>query len=495
MNDLLAAFGINEDDLQEGKKNLSKNKKKENTKDVLAKKENGNRYELPIKFCAGHLQQIFTDEKEKSWSEDKLKSEIRKNFRELAGLYFKLQVMNIEEKEEGVSTYIRPEILYKGFDNEEKLEFPLEVVVGESALWLDTKITLDEIRTLWSQEHPEYKGCKFQYDEKQKLLIPFMEGDAPGGKQYSCPITVGYLNLKETYTEDDFDEEVLMEDDIRDKFCVKYPEFEGCDFVYQEELNLLFPVMSKEKEKSNKLIALPIEVRAGGINILVQPEDLDGKNVATLEEIRMVLEKIYPEYSKERTEMIYDKKHFVIPILKSSRKGVVIIPSDSNWQHEVRRDHNGCEWRIEKRPFGIFRYNMTENGSVLFERTAPKVPKSLLCKVIKLFKEEATCERAVQIFYDLKSKKYELLLPKQKVTASSVEFERDVKKERELELMMDIHSHASFPAFFSVTDNRDEVGIRLYMVIGNLDRPKHTFVFRAGLAGHFGVVTIEDIFE
>ena len=494
MNDLLAAFGITEEDLKEEKKPSGKNKKKEKGKELPAKKEK-NRYELPIKFCAGHLQQIFSDDNEKTWSEDKLKSQIRKTFRELAGVFFQLKVMNVEEKEEGVTTYIKPEIMYKEISNEDKLEFPLEVVAGETSLWLDAKITLDEIKTLWTQEHPEYKGCKFQYDEKQKLLIPFVEGSAPGGRLYSCPITVGYLDTKEVYTDDDFDEESISEDDIRDKYCEKYPEYEACDFVYQEELNLLFPIMRKEKDPDKKLIAIPVELRAGGINLLVQSEDLNGKTEASLEEIRSVLEKIYPEYSKERTEMLYDKKHFVVPILKSSKKGVLVLSSDTQWKHEVITDRVGSKWRIETRPFGIFRYNLSEDGPVQFELTAPKIPKSMLYEVVKIFEKDPKREFAVQIFYDARNSRYELFIPEQRATGSTVEFSRDAEKEKELDLMMDIHSHGLFSAFFSITDNRDELGIRLYMVVGNLGAEEHSFAFRAGLAGHFGRLEIEDIFE
>ena len=60
---------------------------------------------------------------------------------------------------------------------------------------------------------------------------------------------------------------------------------------------------------------------------------------------------------------------------------------------------------------------------------------------------------------------------------------------------MDIHSHASFHAFFSSTDNEDEKGIRLYMVIGNLDQPKCSFKIRAGMAGTFGDMALADVFS
>ena len=165
MNDLLSVFGIDEKALEGLEKKPAAKKK---TKKEKQKKET-TKYKLPIQFCGGHLRRTFTDEKETAWSEDKLKSEIRSVFRELAGIYFKLSVLDVTDKPENINTYIRPEILYSEFKDEEKLEFPLEVVAGEAALWIDTKISLEEIQRLWVQEHPEYHGCKFQYDEKQKL--------------------------------------------------------------------------------------------------------------------------------------------------------------------------------------------------------------------------------------------------------------------------------------------------------------------------------------
>ena len=52
--------------------------------------------------------------------------------------------------------------------------------------------------------------------------------------------------------------------------------------------------------------------------------DFQGKEEVSLEDIRRKLEMIYPEYSKERTIMEYDERHFIIPILKSSSKGVIL---------------------------------------------------------------------------------------------------------------------------------------------------------------------------
>ncbi len=489
MNDLFSAFGIDEKELQGlEKKPAAKKEKKKKEKKTAAK------YKLPIQFCGGHLRRVFTDVNETAWSEEKLKSEIRRTFRELAGLYFKLHVLDVKDGSEEIGTYVKPEILYSAFTQDEKLEFPLEVVAGEKTLWADTKISLDEIRRLWIQEHPEYEGCKFQYDEKQKLLIPFMDQSAPRGKAYTLPVTVGYLDIQETYQAEDFETAEVTMEALREKYSEKYPEFSTCGFAYQEGLNLLFPVPGKEDVKGNTNISIPVELKAGGFSILVQPEDVHGQNSATLDEIREVLEATYPEYSKERTEMLYDKRHFVVPILKSSRKGLQIFSNDPEWRHEIKRDINREKWRVETTPFGIFRRNISAGGAVRFEMTAPKIPWELVAETERIFKRNPVHEYAVQIFFDRKTRGYEIYEPEQQTTPGTVVFCRNMKKEREKVLVMDIHSHGQFHAFFSGVDNNDEKGIRLYMVIGNLDQREHTYALRAGMAGFFGTLSLSQIF-
>lgn len=208
-----------------------------------------------------------------------------------------------------------------------------------------------------------------------------------------------------------------------------------------------------------------------------------------------MLEEIYPEYSKERTEMIYDEKHFIIPVLKSSRKGVEIQAINPGWKHEISTDQYGDRWRKETTPFGIFSANLSQKGSTQFEFLIPKIPYCLLEKIIEIFEAEPHKECAVQIFYSPDTKQYELHIPEQYVTAASVMFYRNTEKELEKILVMDIHSHGQYPAFFSRIDDEDEKGIRLYMVIGNMDQKNHTYKIRAGLAGIFGVLEMDEIFE
>lgn len=497
MNDLLAAFGIENEDLEREKKEKQEKKSEKESK-KKEKKQTGKSYSLPIHFRAGHLQYLFQGDKENTWTEKKLKEEIGEQFRELKDIYYELVSFQQEEdtESEDHTTYLTAQVTYIELEKTDELEFPVEIVAGTEVLPISEAETVEDIQNAWVSEHPEYAGCKFHYVSSERILLPYLVPNAADGKLYTFPVTVGYLDVKEIYQKEDFGTEAVTADALKGKYIMKYPEFADCKFVYQEELNLLFPMISGKQEKSeNKRIALPVELRAGGFQLIVQPEDLNGKTDASLEEIRKVLENIYPEYSKERTEMVYDKQHFVIPILKSSRKGVVIQSIDPAWNHEEFKDDKGNKWRRETTPFGVFKANLTQKMPVVFEWTLPKIPISLAREVVKCFEGDPKKEYALQIFYDCEKKQYELYEPEQYTAAASVIFHRNWKQEREKVLVMDIHSHGRFSAFFSSTDDSDEKGIRLYMVVGNLDQSIHSYKLRAGMAGIFGNLKLEDVFE
>jgi PRTRC genetic system protein A len=59
---------------------------------------------------------------------------------------------------------------------------------------------------------------------------------------------------------------------------------------------------------------------------------------------------------------------------------------------------------------------------------------------------------------------------------------------------MDIHSHGSMKAFFSFTDDRDEQGLRLYMVVGRLDTLLPEVELRLGVYGYFATLNIDEVF-
>ena len=76
MNDLLEAFGITKEDLQEEEK-TAKDKKKQSKKREVKSGKKSTLYKLPIMFCAGHMRKLFKSASEESWNEETLKKVCR----------------------------------------------------------------------------------------------------------------------------------------------------------------------------------------------------------------------------------------------------------------------------------------------------------------------------------------------------------------------------------------------------------------------------------
>lgn len=394
--------------------------------------------------------------------------------------------------------WVKLDIQYQEVKKDQTLAFPVTVKVGKFELEVKEETSLEEIRTAWVEEHPEYTGCHFCYDEKNNLLFPYMLGEAEiKGKKYSLPVQIGYLDQQETFTGADFGNEELEHvtmEEIRKAYGKKHPEFENALFIYNAERNLLFPVLEFKRNVGNERISLPILVRGSGFTMVVEKEDLKGAESATLEEIRAVIERVYPEFSKERTEMHYDERNFVIPVLKGSRKGVQIISERKNQGFYVVQGRDGYNYRIEQMPYGCF--DCREDGSDAdFRMTEKKISYGILRDVVAFFKINPRKEAAVQIFYDVNAGEYEIYYPEQQVTSASVVFTRSHDMESDKVLVMDIHSHGTMKAFFSSIDDHDEKGTRLFMVFGNLDKEEVAYKLRAGIAGNYKMLKLSDVFE
>lgn len=60
--------------------------------------------------------------------------------------------------------------------------------------------------------------------------------------------------------------------------------------------------------------------------------------------------------------------------------------------------------------------------------------------------------------------------------------------------VMDVHSHNTMPAIFSVTDDQDEIYPGVFGVIGNLDKEDPTMSIRVGYNGIFRNCLLSDFF-
>ncbi|MGB0388383.1 MAG: Mov34/MPN/PAD-1 family protein [Ardenticatenaceae bacterium] len=62
-------------------------------------------------------------------------------------------------------------------------------------------------------------------------------------------------------------------------------------------------------------------------------------------------------------------------------------------------------------------------------------------------------------------------------------------------VILELHSHGNINAFWSDTDNRDELGFRFYGVIGRLDSQKPQIRLRLGLHGYYYNISQDLLFS
>ena len=339
---------------------------------------------------------------------------------------------NKEAKEDNIPSkgcWIKLDISYEPIAEDQEITLPVTVKVGNVTMNFKEAVdSLAAIREEWVAVHPEYEGCLFHYDDKQRFLIPFMRGESEIiGKKYSLPVKVGYLDNMVVYEAHDFGNDSLesvTQGQIRKLYAVQHPEYENAIFSYIDEMNCLFPIMNFKKTDSKDKYSLPVKLRGSGFVLDLEPSDLNGKTEVTLEGVRVVL------------------------------------------------------------PYGHF--ECREDGTEAdFHLSAQKIPGGLLCEIYWFFRKNPCKEAAAQIFYDDKTGMYELYFPKQRSNMCHVVFDRDMALEEEKVLVMDIHSHGRMDAFFSSVDNHDEKGTRLFLVLGKIDSTKPACKLRAGIAGHY----------
>jgi len=218
-----------------------------------------------------------------------------------------------------------------------------------------------------------------------------------------------------------------------------------------------------------------------------------------LEAVRAWLEETFPELSKERTEMLYDKEtgHF-IPMLRGHKKGHS-IPTYTEHPDESLpvyhfRDRHGRVFEIRRTQTGLFAVPIKrdEQTEARFAFFVPKVPVSILTEIVQVFQFEPDCEHLVYVLWDRESG-YFVHWPRQSSTVVSVEAEGYLETEERF-MVMQIHSHGTMQAFFSAQDDADEVRTGLYGVIGRCNTPYPTLVCRYSCGGQYVLVNPNDVF-
>ena len=115
------------------------------------------------------------------------------------------------------------------------------------------------------------------------------------------------------------------------------------------------------------------------------------------------------------------------------------------------------------------------------------IPARLFELGLRWFRDEPGTERFFAVRWD--GDAYRLVVPEQEGTASSLKYIPPTG------VVAEFHSHGSSRAFFSKTDDGDELGFRIYGVAGRLDSDRPELSLRVGVYGHFVPVEWSVVFD
>jgi PRTRC genetic system protein A len=125
-------------------------------------------------------------------------------------------------------------------------------------------------------------------------------------------------------------------------------------------------------------------------------------------------------------------------------------------------------------------------GVSYFQLEHGKIPARLYDLALSVLLADCTKERYVAIVWN--DDRYCIVVPGQDG------IEARVKYETVENTVLELHSHPDMPANFSMQDNHDEQGLKLYGVVGIL--PDETTInLRLGVYGYFQVILWQDIFD
>ena len=353
-------------------------------------------------------------------------------------------------------------------------------------------------------------------EELAKMTFPFKIG-TPDGVVREIEEDYYETTLKEAGKT--FEGPLVLEAEDMEKFIEKeYPHFQ-CQASFNacsDKNAVLVFVDAKEKRSSAKtdgkkeeLIPTDSTISLIFTKIPLSPDMFGGKESVKKEEIIKLLGTMYPEYSPERTTIEYDKKlKLIIPVLKGAKKGAEFNPvlpfekweewKDGKEYHLFQTEKDGVMYQAEITPVSSTLAPMSCQSRYPgeFVWKIPEIPRAVFLAVRKFFSwvyESYGTEVLIRIWYHQNG--FLVTLPEQLVTDSFVDaaFSDEEEVPEGAVLVADIHSHGFYEAFFSMVDDVDEKGNRLYGVMGDFRGESKSFCLRAGTRGFFVPLVFSDV--
>jgi proteasome lid subunit RPN8/RPN11 len=296
---------------------------------------------------------------------------------------------------------------------------------------------------------------------------------------------------------------------------------------------------SVTKKKEPEKFELPINVYYAGFPHIISKEEYPDKEFLVRKEVLSHLQTNfnYRVLTEKRTHLEYDKENNMLVVhLKNPSKGsgsfFKNILSKKNRLDNGITVESAKPMSKTKQPmltttpyqFGIHRYGFDDGirrfvkfdtygyfvgpedsgdeesnlptelpGAYFFN----KISKSYLQLIVEDFRKCYPREKLAQIYFNRNTNEFSLYFPEQTTTNASVKRcrERFYNGDYNNVLVMEIHSHGDYSAYFSQTDDDNELDFLIYGVIGNLNRERPTSEFRLGFNGEFHTISIADVFD
>lgn len=517
-------------------KKTAKKAKKKNKKTVLE-------FKLPLTVFSGVTEGIELTSESFEGKETVDENELKKAL--AANLWIKEKDMLIVAGKDGTA-YVAVDTSKAVKKGSIKVSADTKLILpnGEEFTSLDSvmddsecNVEIEKISELLSEIDSVYTYAEYTATE-EGYYVTFNCPDVPAKVEFPVVIDV-YNRTTIVLTDEQYKEFAIANGEkdgaykkaILEKYLTeKYPEFSdrhlklGFVEAVKDENGevtssakiVAYMVVKKGPEEPKKEM-YPTDgttISIGGFQrINVTPELFNGAAEVDEDTVLEYVHEIYPEYKKGRSKVSYFEDEKIIMVLMTGgSKGA--LETITSWAELAKKSKlDSCmpflykkgkhTYRVENTPFS---YTLAEVGKSsdkgIFHLKTDKMPGSLYDKIQGFFRrvaEKYATEVWVGILWDINTHEYSVEMLEQRVTASSVEIlsdDRDgVLRHPDKIMVAEFHSHCSYDAFWSGTDNQDELGNKIYGVFGNLDLPFPSFKVRAGAGGNFVVIRKEEVFD
>jgi len=389
------------------------------------------------------------------------------------------------------------------------------------------EISVFHMAEKWSNINGMYASCGLHYSPEKSIAVPVLTETVTN--ELTLPVTVNRFGDHITIDKQDFPlkEKITVDELINFAFPdvkanIKLKKGENIIFAEFEDskntVSGLDTTFAKVTSTTVKTVVekykLPFTVYfvTLGIQIPISAEIFPGKNKVTEEEVLDYLRRGYSILrNKDRSvECFYSPEKAMLSVaVTSGKKGAdtlfsnisseeipTILKKDFVLGYHI--DKHNVKHRIEINEvagyIGTYDSHSSDISSVALYLKTPRIPKKIWEMIIQDFKTHHNTERILQVVWDLEKKEYHLIYPtNENAGVDYIQYTFDILPEHK-RLVATIHSHNSLPAFFSATDDQDELYTGIFGVVGKIDS-KPEAKFRVGMEGNFSPISFYYLFE